>query len=333
MKNRVIAIGASWNGILALSALVAALPSDLPAAVLVVQHTSPDGPGLLPSVLSRAGPLPAVHPRDMEIIEPGRIYVAPPDRHMLVRKGGYLHLSHGPRENYTRPAVDPTFRSAALVYGSAAVGVVLTGHLDDGTAGLLAIKDCGGVTIVQDPREAGAPSMPSSALRHVAVDHRGTIAEIAACIVMLARDAPGEARSGPLQQILEIEARIDEGIYRAEDWLRMESRCVASGLNCPECRSALYELPDPRLLRYRCRAGHAFTARGLLSGQAAVRDQLLASLFGALTEEASLARRWAASDDASTDPGLREHLDARLAQMDHRARQVCDWLAEPPLDR
>ena len=148
------------------------------------------------------------------------------------------------------------------------------------------------MTIVQDPREAGAPSMPASALRHVAVDHSGTTAEIAECIVMLARDAPGEARSGPLQQILGIEARVDEGIHRAEDWLRMERRCVASGLNCPECRSALYELPDPRLLRYRCRAGHAFTARGLLSGQAAVRDQLLASLFGALTEEASLARRW-----------------------------------------
>lgn len=99
MKNRVISIGASWNGILAHSAPVAALHSDLPVAVLVVQHTSPDGPGLLPSMLSRAGPLPAVHPRDMEIIEPGRIYVAPPDRHMLVRKGRYLRLSHGPREN------------------------------------------------------------------------------------------------------------------------------------------------------------------------------------------------------------------------------------------
>src|SRR5512138_2307666 len=183
MKGRVFVIGASVNGIAALSELVKALPLELPAPVLVVQHTAPTSRGFLPEILSRAGPMPAALARDREILEPGRIYVAPPDRHLIVRPGGYLHLSHGPKENRSRPAIDATFRSAALVFGAATVGVVLTGQLDDGTAGLMAVKDRGGIAIVQDPAEATAPSMPLSALRHVAIDHRLSVGEIARLFV------------------------------------------------------------------------------------------------------------------------------------------------------
>jgi two-component system chemotaxis response regulator CheB len=197
MNGRIIVIGASLSGIDALSKLVGELPADLPAPVLIVQHVASHSPGMLPQILSRAGPLPAVHPKSSTSLEPGRIYVAPPDRHMLVEKG-WIRLSHGPRENFARPAIDPLFRSAAMAYGPAAVGVVLTGQLDDGTAGLLAIKDRGGVTIVQDPQEATAASMPRSAMRHVQVYQFCRFSEIARMFTYLSRDDPGvetQARS------------------------------------------------------------------------------------------------------------------------------------------
>lgn len=143
----------------------------------------------------QAGPVPAVHPKDREELKPGHIYVAPPDRHMLV-VGKLVRLSHGPKENMSRPAIDPLFRTAATAYGAGAVGVVLTGQLDDGTAGLLAIKDRGGIAIVQDPHEATAASMPRRALRHVAVDHICKIAELPSLLAELAKDPPARRLHG-----------------------------------------------------------------------------------------------------------------------------------------
>jgi two-component system chemotaxis response regulator CheB len=139
MSTRIFVIGASHSGLQALCGLVARLPANFPAPVFIVQHTAREGRSRLPELLSKAGPLPASHPRAGESIRPGHIYVAPPDHHMLVRPK-YVWLSRGPRENQIRPAVDPLFRSAALAYGAAVVGVVLTGYLDDGTAGAVSVK-------------------------------------------------------------------------------------------------------------------------------------------------------------------------------------------------
>jgi len=189
MGGRLFVIGASLSGIDALSRLMGQLPADFPAPIFIAQHVASHSPGLLPHILSQAGRLPAVHPRNADLIQAGRVYVAPPDRHMLVEKG-YVKLSHGPHENLARPAIDPLFRSAAVAYGPAVVGVVLTGQLDDGTAGLLAIKDRAGTTIVQDPAEASASSMPQSALQHVPVDHCLGLDDMAALLVMLAHDDP-----------------------------------------------------------------------------------------------------------------------------------------------
>jgi two-component system chemotaxis response regulator CheB len=157
MKGRIVVIGASLSGIDALCRTVKHLPHNFSAPIFVVQHVASHSPGLLPQILSAAGPLPAVHPTNLQPIEPGRIYVAPPDRHMLV-KDGVVHLSHGPKENLARPAIDPLFRSAALAYRERVIGVILTGQLNDGTAGLLAVKDRGGTAIVQEPAEATAQS-------------------------------------------------------------------------------------------------------------------------------------------------------------------------------
>jgi two-component system chemotaxis response regulator CheB len=165
---------------------VRALPADFPAPIFVVQHTAADSPSVLPQILNRAGPLRAAHPRDGEVPQAGRIYVAPPDFHMLIERG-CVRLSDGPRENHSRPAIDPLFRSAALAYGPGAIGVVLTGMLDDGSAGLLAIKEAGGTAIVQDPRDAAAPSMPESAMQRVQVDYCLPLAGIAPVLVELVR--------------------------------------------------------------------------------------------------------------------------------------------------
>ncbi len=163
--------------------------------------------------------------------------------------------------------------------------VVLTGQLNDGTSGLLAIKDRGGFAIVQEPREASASSMPRSAIRHIEVDKVCTLDEMACLFVVLANDAPPPETERSLQRLMEIENRTAEGIFNVEDWWALEQMSMPSGLNCPSCRSALYELKDQRVLRFCCRSGHAFSTQSLLSGQADAREAHLSSLFGALSRK------------------------------------------------
>src|SRR5262245_29615355 len=182
-NHDIILIGASAGGVEAISALVADLPPDLRAAILVVLHLS-RGRSVLPDILSRAGRLPARHPADEERLLYGRVYVAPPDHHMTLQDDR-IRLQHGPTENGVRPAIDPLFRSAARSFGPRTIGVILTGSLDDGTAGLAAIKEAGGITVVQDPHEAFAPSMPRSALEFVGADHVLPIREIPLLLTQL----------------------------------------------------------------------------------------------------------------------------------------------------
>ncbi|MFL6688818.1 MAG: chemotaxis protein CheB [Alphaproteobacteria bacterium] len=183
---RIVAIGASQGGVEALHALISGLPADFPATILIAVHIGA-GPSLLPSILSDVSTLPVSHARDGEEMEPGHIYVAPADRHLLVNDGR-LELSRGPRENWTRPAIDPLFRSAAEAHRKDAIGVVLTGRLNDGTAGLYEIKRRGGVAIVQDLADAEAPSMPESALANVEVDFCVLLRDIPGLLVRLTRD-------------------------------------------------------------------------------------------------------------------------------------------------
>jgi two-component system, chemotaxis family, protein-glutamate methylesterase/glutaminase len=185
-KRDVIVIGASAGGVEAISRLVAELPGDLRAAILIVLHVSPRR-SLLPHILTRAGPLPAAHPTDGEPLEYGRIYVAPPDRHLVVQDG-VVRVLNAPPENGVRPAVDVLFRSAARAYGPRVAGVVLTGALGDGTAGIAAIKQAGGITIVQDPAEAFAPSMPRSAINGGMIDFVVALRKIPLLLTALAED-------------------------------------------------------------------------------------------------------------------------------------------------
>src|SRR4051795_8584407 len=173
----VIVIGGAAGGVEAVTRLARGLPADLPAAVLVAIHRGPDGAGLLAEILDAAGPLPAAMAEEGQPLERGRIYVAPPDRHLLVGHD-HVHVRRGPRENRTRPAIDPLFRSAAANCTSRVIGVVLSGMQNDGSSGLLAIKRCGGLAVVQDPKDARFGEMPASAIAHGAVDHVSRLAEL-----------------------------------------------------------------------------------------------------------------------------------------------------------
>ncbi|ACC76050.1 chemotaxis protein CheB [Paraburkholderia phymatum] len=326
MKGRIFVIGASQGGIEAISALIAQLPADFPAPVFVAQHIAASSLGGLPRILGRAGSLPAAHPRDMEIFERGKVYVAPPDRHMLLQRG-YVCLSRGPRENHVRPAIDPLFRSAASAYGAAVVGVILTGHLDDGTAGLMAVKDRGGVAIVQDHAEAVAPSMPRSAHAHVSIDHCCTLSKMGAILVDLASDDVG-SQVPAANPLIEVETRIAAGELNLAEWSRFEKLSAPSGFRCPACGSALFEVRDDRMIRFRCRAGHAFSARCLLEEQAQMREKAIAGLYDLLMEEATLASRLLnlSGDD---DSGLRTAISDRVSDARRNAALAGQWLAYP----
>src|SRR5262245_18310910 len=203
----IIVIGASAGGVGALQEVARGLPLDLPAAVFVVLHVSPSGPSMLPRILSNSGPLRAHHAINGEAIEHGQIYVAPPDYHLLVERER-MRVVRGPKENRARPAADPLFRSAAHAYGTRVVGVVLSGTLDDGTAGLAAIKRRGGLTVAQDPVAALYPGMPRSATANVSLDLCLPVASIASLLSRLASLPEKDDAAYPVPEILKVETNI-----------------------------------------------------------------------------------------------------------------------------
>src|SRR5262249_20647147 len=198
------------------------------------------------------GQMPALTPVNGERIQPGRIYVAPPDRHMLIKRG-YIRLVRGPRENGRRPSIDPMFRTAARAYGKRVIGVVLSGALDDGTAGLIAIKMQGGTTIVQDPDEALYDGMPRSAIAHADVDHVMTIEQIAELLVQLSEQPLEKGGNEPLSDEMEQETDIAELDLRALH--SVDKPGIPSRFSCPECHGVLWEIDD-HIVRFRCRVGH-----------------------------------------------------------------------------
>jgi two-component system chemotaxis response regulator CheB len=284
----IVVIGASAGGVEALTTLVSGLPSDLPASLFVVLHVPNEGTSVLPRILSRKGPLRASHAVDGEEIRQGHIYVAPTDSHLLIKQG-YIRLTRGPKENGHRPAVDPLFRTAARTYGSRVVGVVLSGTLDDGTAGLIAIKERKGIAIVQSPETALYSGMPLSAIESAEVDFILPVPDIARMLTQLANDPTDEKGGGPVSEEMEIEADIVE---LELDSLRNEVRPgTPSRFTCPECLGVLWEIDDEGLLRFRCRVGHAYSSESLLAGQFDAVEAALWAALRALEENISLSSR------------------------------------------
>jgi two-component system chemotaxis response regulator CheB len=286
-----IVVGASAGGVEALMQLVRGLPPDLAASVFVVLHVPAHGTSMLPGLLSRKGPIPAVHAHDGQAIEAGRVYVAPPDFHMTIR-GDRIRLSRGPRENGHRPAIDPLFRSAALERGRRAIGVILSGTLDDGTAGMEAIRRRGGLTVVQDPEEALYAGMIRSVLDGVAVDHCRPVAEIGPLLARLSREEVPDG-DPTMSDEMEAESEMAEFSLDAIEGER-DHPGTPSTFGCPDCGGTLWELTDGELTRFRCRVGHAWTALSLLDQQSQSVEAALWTGLRALEERASLCERIAA---------------------------------------
>jgi two-component system, chemotaxis family, protein-glutamate methylesterase/glutaminase len=309
INRDIVVVGASAGGIDALSDIAKGLPSDLPAAVFVVVHIAPYSPGYLPEIISIRGALPAENARNGQRFANGVIYVAPPDHHLLLQADRTMLVVRGPKENHARPAVDPLFRSAALAFGPRVIGVVLSGGLDDGTAGLRGIKMCGGTTAVQDPVDALVGSMPSSALRTVSIDYCKPAHQLAALIVDLVRkpipERPFASEDRNMRRTLEAEAELAKGTTGI---------CVAelgdpSIFTCPECHGTLLKLRG-ETMRYRCHTGHAFTADSLLAQLGEVTDAAIWGSVRAIQESSMLMRHlahhWRDTDSSVADEFLRK---------------------------
>ena len=286
-----IVVGASAGGVQALTKLVTGLASELPAAVLIVLHVAPDSPSFLPAILSRDARLPVAHAVNGEELTTGRVYVAPPDHHLLIERQ-HLRLVRGPKENLHRPSIDALFRSAARWAGPRTIGVVLTGARDDGAAGMRVIKQRGGVTIVQDPAEAPFPSMPLNVMKCMKVDYSIPLGDIAPLLNKLSGQPADKEGRYPVPDNLEIEARIAQQDMESDELIAgVEKLGKVSKLTCPDCHGALWEMNDDEMLRYRCHVGHAFSADSLSDGQGQMLEIALWSAVRALEEQMMLAKR------------------------------------------
>jgi two-component system chemotaxis response regulator CheB len=294
--HHLIVVGASAGGVEAVSSLVAGLPLDLRAAVCVVVHLRPDTQSHLADILARLTPLRVVAARHGMALRPGTVYVAVPDLHLLVEEsegGGVLRLVRGPRENRARPAVDPLFRSAALAFGPRVIGVILSGALDDGTAGLWTVKDRGGIAVVQEPEDAAVPSMPSNALAEVRADHVATARELGPLLGRLARESVASAASAATHREPGDELAREIGITAMSEEAHQASERYGrpSRFACPDCGGVLWDMSDEGPLRFRCEVGHAHSAASLAETQTEAVETAMWTALRALEDKVELARR------------------------------------------
>src|SRR5688572_5924505 len=238
---------------------------------------------MLATVFGRATDLTLVSVEEKMVIRDGHVYVAPPDYHLIV-DGRHARLSHGPREHRFRPAVDPLFRTAAKHYGECAIGIVLSGHMADGTHGLSLIKKAGGVAIVQDPDEAEVPAMPLNAMRQGEVDYVLPVDEIPRVITgLLMNPRPARTKKSPLTRPKSHAPSPEQP--GAPDALRTgELNGPPSKLTCPDCGGALWELKEKALVRYRCHVGHGFSSESLRDGMDEKLEDTLWSALRAIEE-------------------------------------------------
>jgi len=310
----IIVVGASTGGVEALTQMVRGLPSGLPASLFVVCHFPPGLRSVLPEILSRSGPLLASHAADGEPFYPGQIYIAPPDHHLLLEPGKRMRLTRGARENHHRPAVDPLFRSAARHYGSRVIGVVLTGALYDGTAGLMAVRAAGGLAVVQDPDDALVAAMPQNAMEVAGVDHVVCIADLAPLLIGLSHQ-PVEPDRGaetmdPIERMPEI------AIQDMARQVRNERRGQVSVMTCPECGGALWQVDDAGLLRFSCHVGHVYRGEVLLSEQTEALEAALWTAVRTFKEKwvlaSQLAHREQAAGNAQSAARFREQAEQAI---------------------
>jgi two-component system chemotaxis response regulator CheB len=309
----IIVLGGSAGAIQALNRLLPEVNPELPAAIFIVVHAGQESPGYLAGILERVTSLPVRYAEDMEPIELGTVYVAPPDRHLLV-KPGMVRVVRGPKENNFRPAIDPLFRSAAYTYGNRVIGGVLSGLLDDGSHGLYQIKHSGGITMAQDPRDAQQPNMPLSAIAQVGVDHIVSAEEMGKLLNTLTSVEDTDT-NGPITEQLDIA----EG---AASGLQVPNRGACSALVCPECNGALWEVKEGDLVRYRCHVGHGYTGQTLGSLKDVEIEQALWTSVRLLEEQAELQRNLSEKPMTPIGRQLQERFLANSMDRRHAAELV-----------
>jgi two-component system chemotaxis response regulator CheB len=328
----IVLIGGSSGAIEALRQILKPLPADFPGSIFVVVHTTPQRPGLLARVLDRSSGMSAVFPANGEPIRPGCIYVAPPDHHLVLGPDDTVLVYRGPRENGHRPAIDPLFRSAARYYAPRSIAVLLSGYLDDGSAGLHAVRSRGGLAIVQDPSDALAEEMPASALKYGSVDYVLPAREIGPKLLELVKQdgkvVAMKKRRGParVSAVNESEMQMPNLLTAYPD----EGNGTPSVFACPECHGVLWESKEGEAMRYRCRVGHAYSEATLNQELSQAAESALWAAMRALEEKASMARRMA---DAATGTHqwanrLREQAATYAAHADMLRKMI---FGEPPV--
>jgi two-component system chemotaxis response regulator CheB len=315
MNHDIVAIGASAGGVEVLLQLASDLPGDLAAAVFVVVHQPPSHVSVLADLLSRRGRLPATLPVHGDAIQPGTIYVAPPDNHLQVRHGT-VEVVRGPKDNGHRPAVDVLFRTAAASYGSRVIGVVLSGYQDCGTAGMMSIKARGGIAVVQDPLTAVAAEMPRNVIQRVAVDHVVHPQELPGVLATLVA-TPAGPTAEPGTFVKQLEGT--ELGQRAE-------------VACPICQGVLTEAQPGLFQHFRCHVGHAFTLQALVRNQSDEMERAMWAAVRALEESAALARRIAVPANGEQKQRLTEKANTHARQADYIRQILLHGNLLSPLD-
>lgn len=323
-KRDIVVIGASAGGVTALKELVGSLPAGFEAAVFVVQHLSPHSPSLLPQILNTASPLRAGHPRDGALIEAGRIYVAPPDHHLLLEDGRVL-VKKGPKENRFRPSVDALFRSAAYTYGPRVIGVVLTGMLNDGTSGMWSIKRLGGLGVIQQPDEALYPSMPASVLEYVEVDHQVPVGEMGPLLTRLVQEPAPDARALSPEEDERMQTEVKIAAQKNAFDMGILEMGAPTALTCPECHGALVQLKEGKLIRYRCHTGHSFTASSLLAEVTRAVEESLWSVTRGLEETVMLLEQTGQTFAEAGHPAEAEQFFEKARQTRERSRHIQEF--------
>jgi two-component system, chemotaxis family, protein-glutamate methylesterase/glutaminase len=314
----IIVVGASAGGLEPVLQFVEQLPAALEASVFVVIHFPRDGTSVLPQLLNRHGKLRAMHPADGQRVEHGFVYVAPPDHHMIV-SGTRIDLVRGPQENGYRPSIDVLMRSAARQYRRRVIGVVLSGTLDDGTAGLLYINRHGGVTIAQDPEEAMYPGMPRSAIENVAIDHVLAVRDMGPVVLDLVRTPVEEGRA-VTDERMEFESKT---AAFDPDLLHLDQReGTPATFTCPHCHGTLWETQENDLPRYRCRVGHAFSPDALFAAEAESVETALWEALRALEEMAAVSARMSNRAERRGNERLAKRFGDQRADAERRAETI-----------
>lgn len=307
MVRDIVVIGTSAGGVAAMKRLAALVSVDLPASLFLTLHTSPGGPHMLAEILNQAGRFYAIYVLDHEPIKQQCIYIAAPDRHLIL-KPDHVVCFYGPKENKYRPSIDVMFRSAAEIFGPRVVGVVLTGYLDDGSEGLLTIRERGGLAVVQDPADAEHPDMPLNALRYAGADYVMPLADIPGLLMELARGEKGETAPG---------GHGGKGVK------------TPTTLTCPECGGVLNQDRDGKLSHFRCQVGHAYSLRTLEEAHDTRTEANLWASMQALEERSEIAGRIADESRVRGDEKEAVEHGKRAEESLKRAKSLREILEKP----